>query len=180
LGFSVEELARLNDEELVNYRLELFKLVREKFTYESKTATVSGIGSSSSIHRFTTFYTQNVEIDLKNISSQEVTLKSAQQRPSLSSKLVGEAKLLEIVIYEKDQDTVRNLFLHVSLEDKPVQILRQYFRLKLKNIQISEASLDSILNDYIDMFVLNVAGCNDILFGDEYPIKRYKVSAAIN
>lgn len=145
---------------MINYRLELFKLVRDKINEENSYYF-------SSVYRIKSFYTQNVEIELDKISSIGYS--------SLSSLNSKDESVLHITVYEIENGNVCSETFWVSADDRPVDVIKEYFRLKLKDLINDNQSLNSILYDYVDMYVLNVCGCNDVIFGDEYPIKRYKV-----
>lgn len=153
----MDELNHLKDEETIKYRLELFKLARAKlFT------------TTSVRDRFRASYSQHVEVDLKRLSSIPVMREMESKRA------------FSIVVHDTIEGRDDTQTLDVYPDDRPTRIIKQYFRTRLGNLIADNASnnsnhIESILADYVDMYVLNVCGCNDVLFGDEHPIRAYKV-----
>jgi hypothetical protein len=65
----------------------------------------------------------------------------------------------------------------VSLDDKPDDLIKAYFRTKLLRTSpgMSSIELDAVLEDYRNIYVLNVCGSKEIMFGTENTLGFYKV-----
>lgn len=119
---------------------------------------------TSTRDRFRASYSQHVEVDLKRLSSIRV-MREMEARQTFT-----------IVIHEMSEDGRDEIqAINIYPDDRPPRIIKQYFRTRLGKLFADDSHFESILTDYLDMYVLNVCGCNDVLFGDEYPIRAYKV-----
>lgn len=119
-----------------------------------------------SIDRFRSSYSQHVEIDLERLCS---------VKTAIDSIIKNQKTNMKIIIHDEINGNETSQTLEVSIDDKPTSIIKQYFKIKLRDLLQSDDLLEPILKDYLSIYVLNVCGCNDVLFSDEYPIRSYKV-----
>ena len=156
----------LKDEEVIKYRLEVFKIARERLFAKSTAQTRD---------RFRSSYSQNVEVDLRRLCSLRMNRDEFGGDGSASRK-----RTFSITIHEVHNGVDENQSLDVFPDNRPSQIIKLYFRTKLNATPLaaSQSQLEAILNDYLEIYVMNVCGCNDVVFGDEYPIRSYKVLQA--
>lgn len=147
VGLRLDELDSIKNLEILNYRLELLKLIRKE------------LNQDYDLMHF--FHSPNLEIDLNRISSVKTQLGDKEN------------EFIDVCIHNIENGTCQ--VLTFSLEQTPNEILREYFRVELASLVQSEGELRNIVDDYENSYLLNVCGCNDVLYRNEHSIGSYKV-----
>ena len=157
LGFNPEELDDTKDTELIEYRLDMLIHVRNKLCSELK-LTQTDLESQL----FESSHALNLEISLENLMF------------SSENCLVDDECLtyFDIGVQNLTDNTLK--IINVSINQKPSEIIREYFRQKLDCVLENDQFLN-IVKDYEKLYVLNVCGSNNILYGNKEPIGNFKV-----
>lgn len=148
IGLSLEDLDESKDIELIEYRIELLTLVRNLIENElnmSPSILESEIFASS--------FSPNLEIKTDDLAF-------------FSDKNFVEDDCLvyfEIAIHDIVDGSF--LILNVSVNQKPIDLIREYFKVKLNKF-VDQKQLSEILNDYEKSYILNVCGTNDVIYGN--------------
>ncbi|RNA35115.1 phosphatidylinositol 4-5-bisphosphate 3-kinase catalytic subunit alpha isoform-like [Brachionus plicatilis] len=156
VGFSFEELNESRDIELIEYRIEMLTYVRDLIVNElnmNPSMLQSEIFSSS--------FGLNLEINTENL------VYSSDKTFCEDDCLV----YFDIAIHDVMDGSF--IVVNASINQKPSEVIKEYFKIKLNGIVDKEQILD-ILNDYEKSYVLNVCGSNDIIYGHSRTLGDFK------
>lgn len=124
-------------------------------------------------------YAQNIEIDPSlldvNIMNALNRLREFSFMGRLSNGSVESAKIdVNVHVIETDQPEV-TYHLAVSPNATPVDVVVDIIRAKLSSLKQSNEQINDIVNRYKHSYMLNVCGCDEILYGEKFKISSYKV-----
>ncbi|CAF0796738.1 unnamed protein product [Brachionus calyciflorus] len=155
-GFCLFEVDELKDAEIIEYRIDLLAYVRNLMLNE---LNQNDLDMKS--HLFKISYPPNLEINLENLSYS--TEKGNVEDECLS--------YLDIAIHDKNDQSYQ--ILNISVNQRPSEIIREYFRIKLESI-LDKNLIEELIKDYEKTYVLNVCGCNEILYGNQNKMGDFK------
>lgn len=165
IGLYVNEIEQIKDNELIEFRFELFKLI--KTTLSNQKTLIESV------------YTPYLEIDPSFL---EVSLNSTLNSFNLFSfsNIENEPKIqMDIFVIETNQpEAVYNI--NVPFSWTPEAIIIEIIKVKLKKLGQSEEQIKEIIKRYKDSYLLNICGCDEIIFGNVNKISSYKVILPIN
>lgn len=156
VGLCVTELDKIKNQELLEFRIELFKEVALN-------------------------HQENKNM-IENIYSPNLEMNPAVLDFSISSR-IGMIKIEElenskidvsIIVNETDQDETKYT-LSVPLSYTASDLISLMIIKKLEKSNHSNQLIQSVVEKYKDSYVLEICGCDEIIFGSEHKIGSYKV-----
>lgn len=162
IGLYVNEIEQIKDNELVEFRYELFRLIKNTLTIQNSSLIES-------------VYTPYLEIDASFL---EVNILSTVNSFNLFSfsNTDREPKIkMNIHVTETNQpETVYNL--EAPFSWTPEAIIIEIIKTKLKTLGQNDEQIKEIVKKYKDAYLLNICGCDEIIYGSTHKINSYKVS----
>jgi hypothetical protein len=173
VGFDVDEFKLVKDAEVLNYRLELYKIIQERLNEENSEIKTNKLN----LALFKSMYEPNIEVDPSEFQS---NLNSNSNNSNKTSKKRDSLKQIEIHVYDTTaeereiSEQTQVFILIVKLDATPLDIITEFFRLKysirpddVKNIKLLKCQ---------KTFLLNVCGCDEVMYGNEFKLGQYKVT----
>jgi hypothetical protein len=173
VGFDVDEFKLVKDTEILNYRLELYKIIQERLNEENLEIKTNQLN----LALFKSIYAPNLEVD----SNEFQTNSNKNNKTSMKRDY---SKKIEIHVYDTTSETneineqAQLFVLNVSLDATPLDLISEFFRLKysiraddVKNIKLLKCQ---------KTFLLSVCGCDEVMFGNEFKLGQYKVMLKFN
>ena len=154
-GLGIDEIEALHDEELIEYRMELLKVVRSRLVDE-----IDLNARQTNSAAFHAIYAPNLEID----STQLKLVLNSQLNESLVRKSFV-SKLISVKIFQTDNKMEARNF-SVPIVYTPDQVIAYFLRL------VKREALD----DKRQNMVLHICGCDEILYGSCHKLTQYKVN----
>ena len=166
IGLYVSEIENIKDIELIEFRLELFRLLKTALSAQKSSSLIESV------------YTPCLEIDPSFL---EVSLATTLNSFNLFSfsKIDNEPKIqMDIFVTETNApEIVYNL--NIPLSTTPEAIIIEIIKKKLKTLGQTDEQIVEIVKKYKDAYLLNVCGCDEIIFGNFHKISTYKVKILI-
>lgn len=162
IGLYVNEIEQIKDNELVEFRHELFRLIKTTL-------------SNQKPNTFEAVYTPYLEIDASFL---EVNITSTLNSFNLFSfsNIDKEPKIkMNIYVTETNQpEIVYNL--EIPFSWTPEAIIIEIIKVKLQTMGQNDEQIKEIIKKYKDAYFLNICGCDEIIYGNTNKINSYKVS----
>ncbi|CAF0737287.1 unnamed protein product [Brachionus calyciflorus] len=157
IGLYVNELDKINDEELVDYRIGLLKEIKSNFE--------NNLNNHESLIKC--IYSPNLEIDPNLLDFNQIN--SKLDRIELNDKKIN------ICIFVNETGLEETSYsLSVPLCLTPSDLIAHIITLKMENLNHRKEQIEKIVESYKDSYVLNVCGCDEVLYGSENKICSYK------
>lgn len=178
IGLHINEIEHVKDNEIIEFRLELFKEL--KATMEEKAQRIqenSSPGSQDEIKSFLQcVYSQNLEIDPSLLDVSLINTVNRLKNIKFDISKNKNNKLdINVHVMETDQPEV-TYHLNVELDSTPTDIVVDIIKAKLSALKQSDSQIIDIVNKYKDSYMLNVCGCDEIFYGEKNKISTYKVN----
>lgn len=164
-GINISDIKLIKDEEIIEYRLELFRIVKDRLLEEIRLNSIE-----SNLAAFESMYSPNIEIDSNQLKFHSTN--TPPSKPKRSSHPAG--KKIKICIFDVGSRlAVKSISLDVLPELTPVQVIAQ---LRAQTQEQQEfADCFRLLDKYAeDELVLNICGCDEIIYGQANKIGSYK------
>lgn len=171
VGLYISEIEQINDEEIIDFRLSLFKQTRQSLNSDSSSRDSDEETTLTSY--IECIYSPYLEIDPSLLDISFVNSK-------MNLINFNESKIeINIHINELDQPEM-TYHIQIPLSFTPTDIISYIIKTKLKNMNQSEEQINSIVEKYKDTYMLSVCGCDEIFFGSKHKIGSYKVIKLIS
>ena len=165
IGLYVNEIEQSRDIEHIEFRLELFRLLKTFSDEHSKSTTTSLIES---------IYTPYLEIDPSLLDVGIANTVDSFNKFSFSNENKQATIEIDVHVMETNQPgTVYHLNLPMSWT--PLDINCQIIKIKMGEMNKRSDEIDEIVSSYKDAYMLNVCGCDEIFHGNKCQISQYKV-----
>jgi hypothetical protein len=162
-GLNVDEIDALKEEELIEYRLELFKIVRDRLLKEDKLNSIK-----NNLAAFEAKYAPNLEIDSDHLKTGNGVVSQKQQLHKNDISQIG-IKIIEV----GKKFTMEAMEFDVPLEWTPSMVIEEYI---VKNDATKMVNLNELVEGFNRQnLVLNIIGCEEIMFGNQHKLGAYKV-----
>jgi hypothetical protein len=164
IGLYVNEIESIKDIELIEFRLELFRLLKLTLNNDQK----SSASLVESIYRpYLDIDPSFLELSVSNTLNYSFNFFSF-------TNIENEPKI-EINIYVTETNQPETVYkLNVSLSLTPEAIIIEVIKSKLKTLGQTDEQIIEIVKKYKDSYFLNVCGCDEIIYGSENKINTYK------
>ena len=195
VGFNLDDLNFIKDTEILNFRIELFKIVFGRLQQEIADLDLND--SNNLNCQFRSINYPNLEIDpTESLDPKEL---DESLRKSLFNQnntyLVNMYKRqqsyhtdsIQINIFDLDENDINNnsvgnrrsISLEISLDWTLSDILSEFYKMKFHDVDDNDNDLKIKHNESLNMFVknhvLNVCGCDEIIYSNQHRIGSYKV-----
>lgn len=170
VGLYVNEIEQINDEEIIDFRLVLFKEIKLNFDANASRLEKSDDDEDKTkiCHLIECLYAPYLEIDPSMLDINIINSK-------MNSIHLNERKIeINVHISELNQPEI-TYHLNMPLSYTPTDIITYIIKTKMKNLDQSERQINSIVERYRDTYMLNVCGCDEVFYGNKYKIGSYKV-----
>ncbi|RMZ95184.1 phosphatidylinositol 4-5-bisphosphate 3-kinase catalytic subunit alpha isoform [Brachionus plicatilis] len=157
VGLYVTELDKISNEELVEFRQELFKEVL--------------LGHQENKSMIQNFYSPNLEINPSMLDFSLGTRINMIQLEEFDQATVD----MCILVTETDRHETK-YHLNVPLNYSPSDLISLMIVKKMEKSEHSDELIQGIVEKYKDSYVLQICGCDEIIFGSEHKIGSYKVT----
>ncbi len=160
-GLNIEEIDSLKEEELIEYRLELFKIVRQRLLKEEKLNSIK-----NNLAAFEAKFAPDLEIDSDQLKI---------DNNNTNQKQWHNVSHIEIKIIEVDRKlNMEAMDFEVPLVWTPSKVIEDY-------INKIHPTKTRYLNELVEGYkrhnlVLNIIGSEEIMFGNQHKLAAYKVS----
>jgi hypothetical protein len=160
----VEELENSKNEELIDFRVKLFDLVKSKLN------TLKELNQNEYDLMQTEFvYSPNLEIDT---SLFEISLTNKMS----SLRLDNELETIQANVHVTESNSPSKVYtFNVSLSCTPSDIVSQTITAKLASLNQTAQQISTVINRYKNSYLLNVCGCSEVFYGNNFKISSYKV-----
>jgi phosphatidylinositol-4,5-bisphosphate 3-kinase len=171
IGLYISEIEQFKDSELVEFRLELFKFLSSlKQNEKQKT-------QSDKLNEYLQF-SYSANLDLDNIMLDVDVSKTIS---SLCSFKIGntssQLNKIDVNVHVSETNQPQITYqLDVSLSNTPNEVIGEVIKAKLSGMHQSHKQINQVVEKYKDKYLLNVCGCDEVLYGNEHKIGSYKVS----
>lgn len=146
--------------------MELFKVVRDRLAREIKLNSIK-----KNLAAFGAIYAPNVEIDSEQLCDKSCETVSLLECPWVLQKL-KEGRIIIKIVKIGQRFSVDSQQYEVSLDKTPNEIIKEYV---IHNS--SKSDLPGLVEDFNKQnIVLNIVGCDEIIFGNQYKFGSYKVN----
>ncbi len=165
IGLYVNEIEQSKEIELIEFRMELFLLLRDILDEKVKSTATETIEQ---------IYTPYLEIDPSLL---EIGIANTCKDFNMFTFEAGcdQRELIEVNVHVKETGNVETVYsLSIPLEWTPVEIICAIIKAKLGSSKSSE-EVEEIVRQYKDAYMLNVCGCDEIFHGDKCRISTFKV-----
>ncbi len=186
IGFNLDDLNFVKDTEILNFRMELYKIVLGRLEHEIADLDLND--SSNLNFQFKSINYPNLEIDPTE------SLDPKEMDESLKKSLYDENNTYLVNMYKRqksyhtdsilinvfdmEQSDSRPICLEISLDSTLNDILAEVYKMKFHN-DVDEDDFrrkhDELLNKFVKTHVLNVCGCDEIIYSNLHRIGSYKV-----
>jgi len=165
IGLYVNEIDHSKDIELVEFRMQLFLLLR---------TILDDKVSSTATEMIEQIYTPYLEIDPTLL---EVGITGACNSLNLFTFNGGEQKeTIQIDVHVKETGQAATVYgLSVPPEWTPMAVICEIIKAKLDSFKKSSEEVEEIVSQYKSAYMLNVCGCDEIFHGDKCRISSYQV-----
>lgn len=162
IGLYLNEIESSKEVELVEFRLELLQLLKLNLQKQiSLDLTIESI------------YTPNLEIDPTLLDIGITNTVDSFSHFSFSN--TGNKVSIEIDIHVTETDQPEKIYeLNVPISFTPIDIICEIIKMKMDGLNKSISEVDEILDQYKNAYVLNICGCDEVLYGNKHKISTYK------
>ncbi len=186
IGFNLDDLNFIRDTEILNFRIELYKIVLERLQQE---IAEHDLNDSSNLNcQFRSINYPNLEIDPTE------SLDPKEMDESLKKSLFNEnnaylanmyqrqksyhTDCILINVFDSDESDYKPISLEISLDWTLSDILRELYKMKfqIEDEDDFKTKHNESLNNFVKSHVLNVCGCDEIIYSNQHRIGAYKVN----
>ena len=166
IGINTEEIELIRDEELIEYRSDLLRVVRNRLKDEQNLNSVQ-----DNLAAFEAIYCPWLEIEPSNL---EFKKSQTDHSKSLTDKLKLKPKThIDITVFDVGPHMSFEYYeMSVPLANTAKQVIESYVKLKSNK----KSELDMVNKESI---VLNVCGYDEVLYNNKNRLSSYKVSITI-
>lgn len=166
-GINIEEIESVKDDEIIEYRRELHRIVERRLIEENRINS-----KKSNLAAFESIYAPNLEIDSSQLKLTNSNLPLSKS-PSSNIALQNRITSINIKVVELSAThDMKQFFYEAPLDSTPSNIINEILRLKRNDSSGFDKVEQSIDRNNL---VLNICGCNEIIYGDTNKIGSYKV-----
>lgn len=156
VGLNVTEMNKLSNQELIEYRRDLLKEI--VLNHEKNKNIIENI------------YSPNLQM---NPTTLDFSLRSRLNMIKLEEP---DNTTIDVCIIVKETDRIEIKFdFNVPLNYTPTDLISLMIVKKLENSNNSHEQIQNVVQKYRDSYVLEICGCDEIIFGSEHKIGSYKV-----
>lgn len=172
IGLYINEIEQNRDEEIIEFRLSLFRLVKDQVIRNQSLHYTSLIDC---------VYSPHLEIDPSLLDMS--IIRAVDSLKSFSFGDISESKpnLIEIEIHVTETNQPEATYhLKVPLTYSPIDIIIDVIKSKLSSLNQTSEQIDDIINRYKHSYVLSVCGCDEMFYGSKHSISAFKVIFIFN
>ena len=168
-GINIEDIESVKDDEIIEYRRELLRIVERRLVEENHMNSIK-----SNLAAFESIYAPNLEIDSSQLkftnSLLTISNSISSNNYSHNRKTTINIKCVELGA----TNDMKQYYYDAPLDSTPLHIINEILRIK-RNDKSGYNRIEQ--NTDRNNLVLNICGCDEIIYGDTNKIGSYKVRA---
>lgn len=161
------DIENIKENEIVDFRFKLMTCLNEQLIDNKKKASSKQNVDST---LFETIYSANLDLDPSLLDMSVAQTTNFFNAFSLHVNQID----IDILVQETNRP-LATYTLEVELNLTPVDIVVMLIKKKLGASNQSKEMIDDIIKRYKDTYLLNICGCDEVLYGNKCPIGSYKV-----